>query len=92
MQNTSHLNLDGRRDHGRRPVALLLGWNCNQHRGNGEKDIEWTTHSTVNVVSQTPSLGLRWQHSRQRQFVAEIGFREKTGMISETIANAGGMM
>src|SRR6266404_8221286 len=41
-----HVKSDAAADHGRRPVEhFYTSWNCNEHRGNGEKDIEWTTHS-----------------------------------------------
>src|SRR5438477_12183200 len=48
-----HVKSDAAADHGRRPVEhFYTSWNCNQHRGNGKKNIEWTTHShSEHVVS-----------------------------------------
>src|SRR5437762_4758740 len=41
-----HLKTDSTAEHCRRPVEhFYSGWNCNEHRGNGEKHIKWTTHS-----------------------------------------------
>src|SRR6266446_9813966 len=41
-----HLKTDSTAEHGCGPVEHFYpGWNGNKHRGNGEKDIKWTTHS-----------------------------------------------
>src|SRR5438552_963939 len=41
-----HLKADSTAEHCCGPVEHFYpGWNCNEHRGNGEKYIKWTTHS-----------------------------------------------
>src|SRR5437588_12123715 len=41
-----HLKTDSTAEHRCGPIEHFYpGWNCNEHRGNGEKDIKWTTHA-----------------------------------------------
>src|SRR5882724_12306824 len=72
-----HLKSDAAADHGCRPVQhFYTSWNCNQHGGNGEKDIEWTTHShREHVVSPDTQAEHRDGNTRgSDKFVAENRF------------------